>query len=301
MAISYSAVAAIRADIEEIWEGRDVVPRATPGARAALDAALGLMDTGQERLARVVDGEVVVQEWLRRTLLLLYLYTQPQSAKFGPFATVDKFPLKSGPSAPGVTVSPGAVVRRGSYQGPGVIVMPSHLGIGTFVDEDSLVDTWVGVGSGAQIGKRVHVGGGSGVGGLLEPEAVTPVVIEDDAFIGARSMIYSGARVGEGAVLGVGALLTDSIPVIDAATGCELSRGYAPPWTVAVPAMRSREFDGGTFGLPCLLVVKHLPEGERHGKARLNALVHSRAAAGPDQYAGPAYGQAALMTHRDFV
>lgn len=275
MTVRFSTVQALRSEINDMWGRREMLSDDTAAVRPALEAVLELLDSGQERLARVVDGEVVVQEWLRQAMLLAWMYPDREVSRFGPFTTADRLPVKNGlPSS--VDISPGAVVRRGSYQGPGVTVMPSHLGIGTFVDEDSLIDTWVGVGSGAQIGKRVHVGGGSGVGGMLEPETARPVVIEDDVFIGARAMVYSGARVGRGAVLGVGALLTDSIPVIDAATGEELARGHVPPWTVAVSAVRPRAFGGGTFGLPCLLVVKHLTPGERHSKACLNPLVHLR-------------------------
>ncbi|MFI7099733.1 2,3,4,5-tetrahydropyridine-2,6-dicarboxylate N-succinyltransferase [Streptomyces sp. NPDC050161] len=262
--------AMLHSEIEELWKRRDEVPLHSPEAVAAVDAAIGLLDSGRVRVAEITAGEVVVHEWLKSAILLLLRQAVPAELRFGPFESCDKFPLKSGTGGNGVQVSPGAVIRRGSYQAPGSVVMPSHIGIGSYVGEGTLVDSWVGIGSCAQVGRNVHLSGGVGLGGMIEPPVAKPVVIEDDAFIGARSMIYSGARVGEGAVLGAGALLTDTIPVIDAATGEELSRGVVPPWTVAVPANRPREFDGGTFGLPCLLVIKRLKKGDRHDKARLN-------------------------------
>jgi 2,3,4,5-tetrahydropyridine-2-carboxylate N-succinyltransferase len=149
--------------------------------------------------------------------------------------------------------------------------MPSYVNIGARVGEHTMVDTWATVGSCAQIGARVHLSGGVGIGGVLEPPNATPVVIEDTALVGSRSMITQGARVGRGAVVGEGTILNPSIPVLDAGTGEELGRGEVPPWTVAVSASRRREFPGGEFFLPCVLVIKHLDEGERHDKARLNA------------------------------
>ncbi len=271
--------AVLRSEIEDLWARRDEVPLQSAEAAAAVDAAIDLLDKGRARVAEIVDGEVVVHEWLKSAILLLYRQTQPVPMRYGPFECADKIPLKSGVAASGVQVSPGAVIRRGSYQAPGSVVMPSHIGIGSYVGEGTLVDSWVGIGSCAQIGRNVHLSGGVGLGGMIEPPMAKPVVIEDDAFIGARAMVYSGARVGEGALLGAGALLTDTIPVIDAATGEELSRGVVPPWTVAVPGSRPREFDGGTFGLPCLLVIKRLKKGERHDKAKLNDAVRTQPAA----------------------
>jgi 2,3,4,5-tetrahydropyridine-2,6-dicarboxylate N-succinyltransferase len=135
------------------------------------------------------------------------------------------------------------------------------------------VDTWATVGSCAQIGANVHLSGGVGIGGVLEPPQAAPVIVEDDALIGSRSMITQGARVGRGAVLGEGCILNRGIPVIDAETGDQLSRGVVPPWCVAVTAIRSRPFPGGDFGLPCLLVIRRLEEGRRHDSAQLNELL----------------------------
>jgi 2,3,4,5-tetrahydropyridine-2-carboxylate N-succinyltransferase len=151
--------------------------------------------------------------------------------------------------------------------------MPSYVNIGAWVGRDSLVDTWATVGSCAQIGANVHLAGGVGIGGVLEPANAVPVVIEDDAFIGSRCMIVDGARVGRGSVLGAGTILNPSIPVIDAESGEEVSRGYVPDYCVAVSASRRREYPGGEFFLPCVLIIKRLSEGERHNKVALNDIL----------------------------
>ncbi|TGB08263.1 2,3,4,5-tetrahydropyridine-2,6-dicarboxylate N-succinyltransferase [Streptomyces sp. MZ04] len=268
-------LANLRSEIEDLWRRQDDVPPTAREVRAVVKEVIRLLDTGRVRVAELVEGEVVVHEWLKSAILLFYKMAQPISAQVGPFEWADKTPLKSGIACSGVQVSPGAVIREGSYQAPGAVVMPSHIGIGSYVDAGTLVDSWVGIGSCAQVGTNVHLSGGVGIGGMIEPPMATPVVIEDGAFIGARSMLYSGARVGEGAVLGAGSLLTDTIPVIDAATGAELGRGQVPPWTVAVPGSRPREFDGGTYGLPCMLVIKQLNKGERHDKAKLNDVLRT--------------------------
>ena len=165
---------------------------------------------------------------------------------------------------------PGASARWGSFLDSGVICMPSYVNIGARVGAGTMVDTWATVGSCAQIGEQVHLSGGVGIGGVLEPAQAAPVVIEDEVMIGSRCMITQGARVGRGSVLGEGTILNPSIPVIDAETGEELSRGHVPPWCVAVPASRRREYPGGEFFLPCVLVIKRLTEGERHDKAQLD-------------------------------
>ena len=168
---------------------------------------------------------------------------------------------------------PGASARWGAFLDRGVILMPSYVNIGARVGAGTMVDTWATVGSCAQIGANVHLSGGVGIGGVLEPPQAAPVMIGDEAMIGSRCMVVNGARVGEGSVLGAGVILSDTVPVVDAETGEELSRGVVPPWCVAVLGMRQREFAGGAFGLPCVLVIKRLAPGERHDKSKLNALL----------------------------
>ena len=154
-------------------------------------------------------------------------------------------------------------------------MMPSYVNIGAHGGADTMVDTWATVGSCAQIGERVHLAGGVGIGGVLEPPGAVPIMVGDDAFIGSRCMVVGGASVGKGAVLGAGTILSGSIPVIDAETGEEISRGAVPDWCVTVSATRPRTFPGGEFGMPCVLVIKRLSEGERHDKAGLENILRS--------------------------
>jgi 2,3,4,5-tetrahydropyridine-2-carboxylate N-succinyltransferase len=242
-------------------------------ARRDVELVITKLDEGQLRVAEIIDGEVVVHEWVKWAILMLFRLRGLEPSEAGPFHYLDKLDLKTNYQQANVRVVPGASARRGSYLSPGVIMMPSYVNIGAWVGSGTMVDTWATVGSCAQIGSNVHLAGGVGIGGVLEPPNAKPVVIEDDAFIGSRCMITEGARVGKGAVLGSGTILNPSIPVIDAQTGEELSRGYVPDYCVAVGASRRREYPGGEFFLPCVLVVSRIPEGERHNKAALNNIL----------------------------
>jgi 2,3,4,5-tetrahydropyridine-2-carboxylate N-succinyltransferase len=264
----------IDAAIDEIWERRDSVGPDSDAKKDVL-AAVDLIDAGVVRVAHVdpATDAVVVDERAKRAILLAFRVLEMEESSAGDFRYHDKVPLKS--SVPGVRVVPGAIVRWGAHVEPGAVLMPSFVNIGGYVGAGTMVDTWATVGSCAQIGRNVHLSGGVGIGGVLEPPNAVPVVIEDEALIGSRAMIVEGARVGEGAVVGAGVVLNPSIPVIDAATGEEISRGHVPPWSVAVSATRPREFAGGTFGLTCVLVIKRLEEGQRHDKAQLNDVLRS--------------------------
>jgi 2,3,4,5-tetrahydropyridine-2-carboxylate N-succinyltransferase len=189
----------------------------------------------------------------------------------GDFRYHDRVPLTS--HLDGVRAVAGSIVRWGAYVAPGVVLMPSFVNIGAYVDTGTMVDTWATVGSGAQIGKNVHLAGGVGIGGVLEPVNAVPVVVEDEAFISSRCMIVEGARVRTGAVVGAGTVLTASSHVIDVESGEELPRGEVPAWSVAVGGTRTRKFSGGEFGMPCVLVLKRLPEGTAHDKAALNDIL----------------------------
>ncbi len=248
-------------------------------ARRDVELVLAKLDDGQVRVAEVVDGEVVVHEWVRQAILLLFRLRGLERVEVGPFEYLDKLELKHDYERRGVRVVPGASARRGSYLAPGVVLMPSYVNVGAWVGANTMVDTWATVGSCAQIGANVHLAGGVGIGGVLEPANAVPVVIEDDAMVFSRCMVVEGARVGRGSVLGAGSLLNPSIPVIDAATGEEVSRGYVPDYCVAIAASRRREFPGGEFFLPCVLIIRRLEEGERHDKARLNAILRDHGVA----------------------
>jgi 2,3,4,5-tetrahydropyridine-2,6-dicarboxylate N-succinyltransferase len=242
-------------------------------ARDAVHQAIDLLDRGEARIAEVVDDQVVVHEWLKQAILLLFRLEQMEVSEAGPFEYLDKIPLKHDYAGANVRVVPGASARWGSYLAPGVILMPSYVNIGARVGAETMVDTWATVGSCAQIGERVHLSGGVGIGGVLEPPQATPVIVEDEVTIGSRCMVTQGARVGRGSVLGEGVILNPGIPVIDAETGDEVGRGVVPPWCIVVQASRRKQFPGGEFGLACALILRRLQEGERHDKAKLNAIL----------------------------
>jgi 2,3,4,5-tetrahydropyridine-2,6-dicarboxylate N-succinyltransferase len=268
-------MADLQAQIEALWERASELTPADTDALAVVTEAVDLLDTGQARVAEVdpATDQVVVHQWLKQAILLLFRLRSIETTETGPFEYADKLPLKQHYEASGVRVVPGASARWGSFLDRGVICMPSYVNIGARVGAGTMVDTWATVGSCAQIGEQVHLSGGVGIGGVLEPAQAAPVVVEDEVMIGSRCMITQGARVGRGAVVGEGTILNPSIPVIDADTGEEVSRGHIPPWCVAVQASRRREYPGGEFYLPCVLIIKRLTEGQRHDKAQLNDIL----------------------------
>jgi len=259
--------------IDELWERRTELSPDDTEARAAVVGAVDEIDAGQARVAFVdpVSGEVVVDERAKRAILLAFRLLPMASSQVGDFRYDDRVPLTT--RLDGVRALPGSIVRWGAYVAPGAVLMPSFVNIGAYVDTGTMVDTWATVGSGAQIGRNVHLSGGAGIGGVLEPPNAVPVVVEDEAMVGSRCMVVGGARVRRGAFLGAGAILTPTTHVIDVETGEELPRGEAPAWSVSVGGTRPRTFPGGEFGMPCLLVIKRMPEGSRHDKAELNAIL----------------------------
>ena len=272
----------LQAQIEELWARRDELEVGDPDALGPVREAVDLLDRGEARAAEAdpSTGEVVVNVWLKQAILLLFRLSAMETTELGPFEFADRIPLKRGFAASGVRVVPGASARWGSHLERGVVLMPSYVNIGARVGANTMVDTWATVGSCAQVGANVHLSGGVGIGGVLEPPQAAPVMVGDDALIGSRCMVVEGARVGRGAVLGAGLILSASIPVIDAETGTEVARGEIPPWCVAVTATRPRAFPGGEFGLPCALILKRLPEGERHDKAQLEDVLRRHGVAG---------------------
>src|SRR6202789_3304612 len=216
--------------IEDLWERRETLSSSTKGeARDAVEAALDALDTGEVRVAEKGDAGWQVNQWLKKAVLMSFRLTDSTPMEGPGGAPVwDKVPMKFAGwgenrfKGAGFRAVPGAVVRRSAFIAPGAVLMPSFVNIGAWVGRNSMVDTWATVGSCAQIGANVHLAGGVGIGGVLEPPNAVPVVIEDDAFIGSRCMIVDGARVGRGAVVGAGTNLNPSIPVIDAETGEEV-------------------------------------------------------------------------------
>ncbi len=273
-------MADLQATIGELWENRASLSAGDPEALTPVREAIDTLDRGETRVAELAaDGSVMVHEWLKQAILLYFKLSSIETIEHPPFEYADKIPLKSGFASLGVRVVPGASARWGSYLERGVILMPSYVNIGARVGANTMVDTWATVGSCAQVGANVHLSGGVGIGGVLEPPQAAPVIIGDDALIGSRCMITQGAQVGQGAVLGEGCVLNRAIPVIDAQTGAEVSRGVVPPWCVGVMASRPRKFAGGEFGLPCILIIRRLEPGQRHDSAKLNELLREEGVA----------------------
>lgn len=256
--------------VDELWDRRGELSPADEDARAVVVAAVDQLDAGSARVAWVSErtDEVLVDERAKRAILLSFTVLEMVESQAGGFRYHDRMPLKT--RFDGVRVVPGAIARWGAYLAPGVVLMPSFTNIGGYVDSGTMLDTWATVGSCAQIGRNVHLSGGVGIGGVLEPPSARPVVVEDDAFVGSRAMVVEGARVRRGAKLGAGVILTSSTRVYDASTGAELPRGEAPERGVCVTANRVKSLPGGDFGLPCLLVLRRLAEGEVHDKLALN-------------------------------
>jgi 2,3,4,5-tetrahydropyridine-2-carboxylate N-succinyltransferase len=225
-------------------------------SRAEVEAAIAALDRGEIRVAEKTDGEWVVNEWVKEAILLYFRLRQMETIEVGPFEYHDKIPLKTGLAAQGIRVVPPGTVRYGAFCEPGVIVMPGYVNIGAWVGSGTMVDTWATVGSCAQVGRDVHLSGGVGIGGVLEPPGARPVIIEDGAFIGSRSIVVEGTIVEERAVLGANTVLTASTPIIDV-TGHDPveHRGRVPAGSVVVPGTRPKEFAGGTYQLNCALII----------------------------------------------
>lgn len=225
-------------------------------AREAVLETIDALDRGEIRVAEKRDGEWVVNEWVKRAILLYFRLAGMETWRAGPLEFHDKIPPKTGLEAAGVRVVPPGTVRHGAFCEPGVVVMPGYVNIGARVGSGTMVDTWATVGSCAQIGRDVHLSGGVGIGGVLEPPSARPVIVEDGAFIGSRSIVVEGVIVEEGAVLGANTTITSSTPIIDV-TGSEPveHRGRVPANSVVIPGTRPREFPAGTFQTQCALIV----------------------------------------------
>jgi 2,3,4,5-tetrahydropyridine-2-carboxylate N-succinyltransferase len=269
--------------IEQAWEARDSVTPASSDVRAVVDAALDLLDNGQARVAQP-DGQGgwQVNQWLKKAVLLSFRLNDNVVVEYGSAGApaFDKVPSKFAGWGEnrfregGFRVVPGAVVRRGSHIGKGVVVMPSFINIGAHVGDGSMVDTWATVGSCAQIGKNVHLSGGVGIGGVLEPLQAGPVVIEDGCFIGARSEVVEGVRVCEGAVLSMGVFIGASTRIVDRITG-QVHMGVVPPYSVVVPgSMPGKPLPDGTPGpsLYCAVIVKTV-DAQTRSKTGINELL----------------------------
>jgi 2,3,4,5-tetrahydropyridine-2,6-dicarboxylate N-succinyltransferase len=221
-----------------------------------VEEVIGALDRGETRVAERVDGDWLVNDEAQRAILEYFRLRELEPREVGPFEYHDKIPLKRGYDRLGVRVVPPATARYGAFLSPGVVLMPSYVNIGAWIGPNTMVDTWATVGSGAQIGADVHLAGGVGIGGVLEPPGARPVIIEDGAFVGSRAAVVEGVVVGEQAVIGPHVTLGASIPVIDV-TGEEPveHRGFVPPRAIVVPGTRAKKFPAGTFNLACALII----------------------------------------------
>ncbi len=268
----------LQAVIERAWEERDSIGPATKGeVRQAVDAAIASLDCGEARIAEKEDGEWTVHQWLKKAVLLSFRLSAMEAIGGGPAGAHwwDKVPSKfSGWGekefvAAAFRAVPGAIVRRGAYIARGAVLMPSFVNIGARVGEGTMVDTWATVGSCAQIGKNVHISGGAGIGGVLEPLQASPVIIEDDCFVGARSEVAEGVIVERGSVLSMGVFLGASTKIVDRATG-EVRYGRVPEYSVVVPGtLPGKE---GAPALACAVIVKRVDERTR-SKTSINDLL----------------------------
>jgi len=269
--------------IDAAWEDRAKIGINIQGAvRESVETALALLDSGEARVAEKIGDEWQVHQWLKKAVLLSFRLTDMGLIEGGPGGAVwwDKVPSKfegwgeNRFRAAGFRAVPGSVVRRGAYIAPNVVLMPSFVNLGAYVAESTMVDTWATVGSCAQIGKNVHLSGGVGIGGVLEPLQANPVVIEDNCFIGARSEVVEGVIVGEGAVLSMGVFLSATTKIIDRETG-EVFRGKVPPYSVVVPgSLPGKPLPDGTPGpsLSCAVIVKRV-DAQTRAKTSINELL----------------------------
>lgn len=223
--------------------------------------AIEALDQGKERVCVPINGQWQTQQWLKQAILLYFKIQKMEPIKAGDLEFFDKIPLKRWTGQEGVRVVPHALVRKGAFVSSGAILMPSYVNIGAFVGSGTMVDTWATVGSCAQIGAHVHLSGGVGIGGVLEPLQANPVVIEDNVFVGSRSIIVEGALIEEGAVIGAGVTITASTRIIDVTQKEEvIHRGRVPKNSVVIPGTTTKHFSAGSYGVPCALIIGHRNE-----------------------------------------
>lgn len=254
MRLNFIDMTALQQTIENAWENRELLKE--EATQNAIREVINLVDAGTLRVAQPVDGGWQVNEWVKKAVVLYFPIQKMETFEVGIFEYHDKMPLKRGYAEKGIRVVPHAVARHGAYISKGVILMPSYVNIGAYVDEGTMVDTWATVGSCAQIGKDVHLSGGVGIGGVLEPLQAAPVIIEDGAFIGSRCIVVEGVRVEKEAVLGANVCLTASTKIIDV-TGTEPVeyKGVVPARSVVIPGSYTKEFGAGSYQVPCALII----------------------------------------------
>ncbi len=241
--------------IEEVFSSQKT-DQDVKKAQHSIEKAIQFLDQGKICVCEKVDGKWQVNGWVKQAILLYFQLKKSRVISSGEFSFYDKIPLKKWTGEEGVRAVPQALVRQGSYVAPNTVLMPSYVNIGAYVDSGSLIDTWATVGSCAFVGKNVHVSGGVGLGGVLEPIQASPVIIEDNVFLGSRCIVVEGVRVEEGAVLGAGVVLTASSKIIDVTSNEEKTyKGVIPKNSVVIPGQRQKKFPAGTYSIPCALII----------------------------------------------
>ncbi len=240
--------------IENIWENRELLQN--EDSKKAIREVVSLLDLGELRVAEPTADGWKLNEWVKKAVVMYFPIQKMETVEVGPFEFHDKIPLKKGYAEKGVRVVPHAIARHGSFVANGVIMMPSYVNIGAYVDSGTMVDTWATVGSCAQIGKNVHLSGGVGIGGVLEPLQAAPVIIEDDVFVGSRCIVVEGVHVEKEAVLGANVVLTASTKIIDVTgeTPVEV-KGKVPARSVVIPGSYTKKFPAGEYQVPCALII----------------------------------------------
>lgn len=240
--------------IENIWDNRDLL--ANEDCQNAIREVISKLDIGELRVAEPTPNGWKVNEWVKKAVVMYFPIQKMETIEVGPFEFHDKIPLKRNYAEKGVRVVPHAIAREGAYVAPGVIMMPSYVNIGAYVDQGTMVDTWATVGSCAQIGKNVHLSGGVGIGGVLEPLQAAPVIIEDDVFVGSRCIVVEGVHVEKEAVLGANVVLTGSTKIIDVTDTEPVEyRGFVPARSVVIPGSLPKTFPAGEYQVPCALII----------------------------------------------
>jgi len=257
--------------IESAWENKKLLENEE--TKLAIKSVIESLDKGEIRVAEPTNNGWVVNEWIKKAVILYFPIQKMKTVEIGPFEFHDKIPLKNNYAKKGIRVVPHAIARFGAYISKGVILMPSYVNIGSYIDEGSMIDTWATVGSCAQIGKNVHISGGVGIGGVLEPLQASPVIIEDNAFIGSRCIVVEGVKVGKEAVLGANVVLTGSTKIIDV-TGDNPKeiKGEVPKRSVVIPGSYTKKFTAGNFQVPCALIIGKRKESTDKKTSLNNAL-----------------------------
>ena len=257
--------------IENIWDNRELLNNSE--SQDAIKSAIKNLDEGKIRIAEKIKEKWIINDWIKKAVILYFPISKMEKSNAGPLEFYDKIPLKANYKNKNIRVVPHAVARFGSFISPGVILMPSFVNIGAYVDSGTMVDTWATVGSCAQIGKNVHLSGGVGIGGVLEPVQASPVIIEDNCFIGSRSIIVEGVRVEKEAVLGANVVITGSTKIIDVSgTSPTEIRGFVPKRSVVIPGSYKKKFNAGEFNVPCALIIGKRKESTDKKTSLNNAL-----------------------------